>query len=201
MDRSSVEEVGLRPIVTFDTSVCNSFVDDQRSLALLDKVKSKRHVRIAGLCIEEFVATRDPVKRRALFSHANAMIQEREEITDVLLPPKDLIAKLVWEHWNNPWTFDWLKVEVRTVAYNHELDAGELISDDSLSAAQSEQQLRLSKEYKREFQQHRQHFQGLLLHHNQSPPKTFREHVQFISAAPRKGPYHRRETLLRSLCW
>jgi hypothetical protein len=164
---------GYRPIVTFDTSVHNRLMDDSAGEAVLARIRGNRHVRIAGLSIEELASTTDATERKALFTYAQHVTQDNE--SDCLLPHNELIRRLILDHYHNPWSFDWRNVDVRSWDYHGELSNREYVMDDALATDQRQQQKDLQKQFRQMFTTLRPKLDLAFANHGTPRPLTFRD--------------------------
>lgn len=180
---------GYVPIVTFDTSTHNRLFDDAASEEQLALIRALRHVRVAGLSVEEMFATPDPSEREQLFKYAKRITEHDE--SDTLVPHNELIRRLVLAHHENPWRFDWTTVDVRTHEYHDGLSDQELIADNALANEQRQQSVELQKQFRQMFTTSRPSLDEVFARNGTPRPLTFREALRGVA-----GSSHRLDTTI-----
>jgi hypothetical protein len=163
-----------RRIVTFDTSVHNWLVKIGASAtSIYAAVKSQYFFRLAGLSFEEMMSTPRFADRRALLDGCRQLTRGRW--WDCLNPPYEVLRILIAAHAENPATFKWLSVDVRSGGLAHEIRTGELTADDALSDLQRTEQNSSIKGYKRRWVQLRSQLDPIFAAHSLPRPNTFEE--------------------------
>lgn len=177
--------LGYRPITTFDTSVHNRLTKGHTDETVLAVIRERRRIRIAGLSVEELVSTPDMASRESLISYAKLLVQDCE--SDCLLPHNVLIKALIEAHYNNPWSFDWRTVDVRSWELHDELLMPDVIRDVELCAEQRLQQADLQKQFRLQFVGLRPKLDQVFEWQNRPRPLTFRESLQGAEASNKKA--------------
>jgi hypothetical protein len=171
------------PIVIFDTSAHNRFErggeDADRVIA---RVRSARFVRIGGMSVEELFGTSDTHRRGSLFTCSEKLIAGTE--TDTLLPPNELLRRLVLEHQKCPWIFNWMLVNVQNGDYHHEIAARTLLNDEALSLEQRNQMKELDRQHRKMFSSLRSKVEALFAARGDQQPLTFEDALVHIENEP-----------------
>ncbi len=172
--------IGSSPVVSFDTSTHNRLVDDgPRSEPIIAALRAGFFVRFAGLSIEEIIATPDASKRAALFASCRRL---QAGPHDCIYPHNELLRRLIVEHAKKPGDFDWRAVDVRAHEYEREVNRGEVITDDGLSAEQLQSAREVEKAYEKMFSDLRPKLEKVFAAHGQAPPPTFKAVLPLVQA-------------------
>ena len=167
-------------IVTFDTSAHNRLAKDgTRSEVVLAALKSDWFFRFAALSIEELVSTPDPALRSALFSSCAELQQGPNDCHR----QNELIRLLVLAHFRNPAAFDWRTVDVSAPEYEDALRSRRFVSDQQLTAEQSQEMKTRQTDYKEMFSRPREAIEKVFEKHVEAPPTTLREAIARLQGA------------------
>jgi hypothetical protein len=173
------------PIVTFDTTTHNLMLDRGLSEEQLVVIRSRRYVRLAGLAIEEIMATPDNAKRASLFRVA-AHVTADLEYSDTLMPPHELVKTLILTHYANPWTFKWWEQPVVADSYHDEIRRQSLVLDSSLSAEQRQQNEVLNRTFRKKLTGIRPNYDAVFAERGVPRPRGYRESLQDMQSRPQR---------------
>ncbi len=172
--------IGNRPAVVFDTSVHNRMHrDGAASDEVFAALKVGYFVRIAGLSIEELLATPDASKRAEIVAYASRL---QAGPSDCLMPQNEMLTRLITAYETNPSGFDWRKVNVTAPEYGCEISRGELIADDELAAEQWQCLMDAKKEFEGPFSHLRPMLEEIIDRHGAQAPTTFEEILPMVEA-------------------
>lgn len=166
---------GYKPIVSFDTSAHNRAESGVVTESTLAAIRETRHIRLVAISVEEIFSTPDPAKRQGLFAACASLTDAEEMGSDTLAPPNEVIGRLVLAHHENPWRFDWTKVDVRSREIHDEIRVLDILMNDELSAEQRAGQKNINARYKQGFTKLRPTFEKAFADRNEEHPRTFRE--------------------------
>jgi len=162
-----------KPVLTFDTSVHNRLVDDgEKSDSIFARLKDGYFVRLAGLAIEEIIATPDRSERAALLQGFSRL---RCGAHDCLLPNNELLRQLIRAHESDGAKFDWRSVNVTSPEYASGTSDHDLIADDQLSEQQRLHLMEQKKAFEKPFSDLRPKLDKILRKHKEPHPLSFRE--------------------------
>jgi hypothetical protein len=162
-----------RSVLTFDTSVHNRLVDDgELSEVIYAVLKTGYFVRLAGLAIEELMATPDQAARTALLRGLGRL---RYGPHDCLLRNNELLRHLIQANELNAAKFDWKTVNVASPEYARRATGQDLIADDQLSSEQRTHLMEQKKVFEKPFSDLRPKLDEILNRHGAAHPFTFRE--------------------------
>ncbi len=135
-------------------------------------LKSGYFVRLAGLAIEELIATPDPAERTALLRGVGRL---RYGEYDCLLPQNELLKRLIRSNELNAAKFDWKLVNVGSAEYASNAGDQDLIADDQLSSEQRNDLNKQKKAFEKPFSDLRPKLDAIFDRHGAAHPLTFRE--------------------------
>jgi hypothetical protein len=162
-----------RPVLTFDTSVHNRLVGDgEKSDAIFAALKVGYFVRLAGLGIEELIATPDPTERAALLQGCGRL---RHGAHDCLLPNNELLKRLIQAYESDAGQFDWKSVNVTSQEYASLATDRDVIADDRLSEDQRQHLMEQKKVFGKPFSNLRPKLDEIFERHNRPHPLSFRQ--------------------------
>ena len=164
--------IGEIPIVTFDTSAHNQFVDDPRSESILTELKSM-WFRFAGLSIEELFAARTS-RRDDLFASCREI---QSGPSECFLPSNLLTEHLILAHFNDPATFNWKTVDVRWPDCDREIRDPKFYDDEPVSKEQRDFQWERRQSDKQRFASLRPKLRTIFEEHGEAPPTSFRDAI------------------------
>jgi hypothetical protein len=172
--------IGNRPVVAFDTSVHNRMHrDGAASDDFFAALKVGYFVRIAGLSIEELLATPDASKRAEVVAFASRL---QAGPSDCLMPQNEMLRRLIAAYEDNPTGFDWKRVNVTAPEYGREISRGELIADDKLAADQRDHLMDAKKEFEQPWSNLRPKLEEIIERHGESAPTAFDEILPMVEA-------------------
>jgi hypothetical protein len=105
-------------------------------------------VRLAGLAIEELMATPKQTERAALLRGLGRL---RYGPHDCLLPQNELLKRLIHANESSATTFNWKAVNVTAPGYASGAGDQDLIADDQLSSEQRRDLMEQKKNFERPF--------------------------------------------------
>lgn len=146
-------------------------------------IRSQRYVRLAGLAIEEMVATPDEERRAALFRVATHVTAD-SEYSDTLMPPHERVKTLILAHYANPWTFKWWEQPVVADSYHDEIRGPSLIMDSALSAEQRQQNEDLKRTFRKNFTGIRRKYDAVFAERGVPRPRGYRESLRDMQSRP-----------------
>jgi len=137
-------------IVTFDSSAHNRIVKiGPAADTIYSSIGAKFFFRLAGLSYEELASTPSDSERMALLEGCRKLtstpVAQRWDCVHTFY---ELLRVLIKEHSEDPASFRWLSVDVRSGDLAHEIFTGEVTGDDELARVQRTEQLASLKAYK-----------------------------------------------------
>ena len=171
---------GKRPVVILDTSAHNRmFKDGAASEEIFAALKVGYFVRIAGLSVEELIATPDAADRANLVACANRL---QAGPGDCLLPQNEMLRALIAAYERNPATFDWRAVNVTFPDCARELSRAEIVTDDNLAAQQRQHLIAASKEFEGVWSALRPKLEEIIERHGEKAPTDLQEIIPMVEA-------------------
>jgi len=172
------------PVVSFDTGAHNRLADEEAdSESIFAAIKSKFFFRLVGLSYEELMSTPDATQRLAFIEDCRKL---KMGAWDCLNPHYEVLKLLIKGHAENPASFQWLAVDVRSGELNHEIRVGDLTADDALSAQQWKEQKEALKGYKQMWVDLRSKLDAAFLAEGKPRPTSFKD--AFREHAPQLFP-------------
>ncbi len=140
-----------KQILSFDTSTLNRFVKDRDSDPYLAAILAAFDVRLPEMSIGEIYATPDAAQRAKLFTVCRRLLQ----VGQCLHPAHWILDLLVRRHHQDPGSFDWRSVDVRSPGVEREIHENRTLDSHTLVEQQRAANRKLQKEFKAMFQEPR----------------------------------------------